>query len=182
MYKKKIDSDEIINCLQGCALGLKLAIGELMKERPDLRSIVAKDVVPAMRRVYDNLSGMVAAQTEKMVLIRSLCLHHIETTELISEDNTVREDTLREAVALMDASFEENASKYHLYSAHLNNLAVTCMTKERPKEAIELFERAIESRKEAKDYTSEQEREQDLEASVGGLKKAEEMLKYMQKE
>ena len=181
LHKQKSDSDEIINCLQGCALGLKIAIGDLLKLRPDLRPIVTSEIVPAMRRIYNKLSGMHCSRITKMILIRSLCLHHIETTELISEDNTVREKTLREAVALMKGAFKEDASKYHLYSAHLNNLAVVCMTKERPEEAIEIFEEAIVSRKRATDYTTRFEREQDLHASVDGLRKAREMLEYMQK-
>ena len=94
LYTGENETDEIINCLQGCALGLKLSVTELAKQRPDLRSIVLKDVVPAMRRVYDKLSNMMDAHGEKMVLIRSLCLHHIETTELISDNNPIREKIL----------------------------------------------------------------------------------------
>ena len=43
-----IETDEMINCLQGCALGLKLSVSKLVKIRPDLRSIAADKVVPAM--------------------------------------------------------------------------------------------------------------------------------------
>ena len=179
LYNSNRDSDEIVNCLQGCALGLKIAAGDLLKERPDLRSIVADDVVPAMRRIYDKLSNMFSAHTHKMVLIRSLCLHHIETTELIAEENLVRERSLREAIDLMDKAFGDEAGKYHLYSSHLNNLAVVCMVKEEIEEAIATFEKAIESRKTATDYSSEPERNRDIEASKSGLEKSKEMLRYM---
>ena len=179
LYKKGIDTDEIINCLQGLALGLKIAAGQLMKKRPDLRMIVAKVVVLAMRCIYNDLSGMFSAEANKMVLVRSLCLHHIETTELIAEDNRVREETLREAVELMERAFGERASKYNLYSSHLNNLAVTCMTQERPGEAIEIFEKAIDSRLKAEDYKTDIEKQEDLVASEDGLRKAKEMLSYM---
>ena len=172
--------DEIINCLQGCALGLKMAAADLMKERGDLRSIVADDIVPAMRRIYVKLSDRQTAGTTISVLIRSLCLHHIETTELLCDDNTVRERTLREAVALMEKEFGEAAGKHHLYSCHLNNLGVFCMTQERPREAICIFEKSIESRRMAEDYTTEQERAKDLAASEDGLRKAKEMLRFMQ--
>ena len=179
LYTEETETDEMINCLQGCTLGMKLAVTELVKQRPDFRSIVNRDVVPAQRRVYNKLSNMLSAHNEKMVLIRSLCLHHIETTELVSDDNKVREKTLREAVAMMDKEFGDRARDFHLYSAHLNNLAVTCMTQERPEEAIGLFCRAIECRLTAKDYTSMEEKESDLKASQGGLQKAEEMQKFM---
>ena len=179
LYTEETETDEMINCLQGCTLGMKLAVTALVKQRPDFRSIVNRDVVPAQRRVYNKLSNMLSAHNEKMVLIRSLCLHHIETTELVSEDNRVREKTLREAVAMMDQEFGENAGNYHLYSAHLNNLAVTCMTQEQPEEAITLFRRAIDCRHTAKDYDTEEEKRSDLKASQGGLQKAEEMLAFM---
>ena len=180
LYTEETETDEMINCLQGCILGMKLAVTELVKQRPDFRSIVNRDVVPAQRRVYNKLSNMLCAHNEKMVLVRSLCLHHIETTELVSDDNKVREKTLREAVAMMDQEFGENAGNYRLYSAHLNNLAVACMVEERPEEAIGLFHRAIECRHTAKDYTSTEEQESDLELSKGGLQNAEEMQKFMQ--
>ena len=132
--------------MQGCVLGLKISVKALIKERPDLKCIVSRDVVPAMRRIYNKLSNMLSAGAEKMVLLRSLCLHHIETTEHIAENNGVREDTLREAIRMMDEELEERARKFHLYSAHVNNLAVTCMSKDRPEEAIDLFHKAIECR------------------------------------
>ena len=52
-----------------------------MKIRPDLRSIVADKVVPAMRRIFNKLCGIMVAEDRKMILIQSLYLHHIETTE-----------------------------------------------------------------------------------------------------
>ena len=179
LYTGETETDEMINCMQGCALGLKLSVAALMKERPDLRTIVTKDVVPAMRRVYTKLSNMLAASGEKMVLIRSLCLHHIETTELIAEDNSVRETTLREAIELMDQELGDRACKFHVYSAHVNNLAVTCMNQERPEEAIELFQKAIACRNSAEDYDTHAEKEDDLKMSREGLEKAREMLADM---
>ena len=179
LYTGENETDEIINCLQGCALGLKLSVTELVKQRPDLRSIVLKDVVPAMRRVYDKLSQMMDAHGEKMVLIRSLCLHHIETTELISDNNPIRENTLREAIQLMDEELGERANKFHLYSAHVNNLAATCYTLDRPDDAIELFKKAIEYRKTAQDYDDPDERNDDVKTSERGLNKAMEMRAYM---
>jgi len=180
LYKEQTETDEMINCLQGCALGLKLAVGALVKERPDLRTLVSQDVVPSMRRIYNKLSNMMAAHGEKMVLIRSLCLHHIETTELVAENNAVRETTLREAIELMDEELGNRAPKFHLYSAHVNNLAVTCMTQDRPDEAIDLFKKAIECRNSAEDYDDQLEKASDLKMSNGGLQKAYEMRAYMQ--
>ena len=178
-YTGPVETDTIMNCFQGCILGLKISVGELVKERPDLRSIVSRNVVPAMRRIYNKLTNMMELQEEKTILIRSLCLHHIETTELISENNAVREKTLREAIQMMDRELGESANKFHLYNGHLNNLAVTCMSLDRPDEAIDLFEKAIECQKSAEDYDSSNEREGDLEMSNKGLEKAREMLAYM---
>ena len=180
MYTGQTETDEITNCLQRCALGLKLSVTALVKQRPDLRRIVSDDVVPAIRRVYDKLSSMMDAHGEKMVLIRSLCLHHIETTELVSDNNSVREKTLREAIRMMDQELMGGVSKFNLYSAHVNNLAVTCMSQDRPAEAVELFTKAIEYRNIAEDYNSSAERTNDLAMSQEGLRKAHEMLAYMQ--
>ena len=180
LYTGEVETDDIINCMQGCALGLKLSVSALVKERPDLRCIVSQDVVPAMRRVYNKLSNMQGAGDEKMVLVRSLCLHHIETTELVAENNGIREDTLREAIWMMDEELEDRARKFHLYSAHINNLAVTCMSKDRPEEAIDLFRKAIECRESAEDYDDQLEKMSDLMASKNGLEKAQEMLDYRQ--
>ena len=179
LYTGETETDEIINCMQGCTLGLNLSVSALVKERPDLRTIVTKDVVPAMRRVYTKLSNMLDASGEKMVLIRSLCLHHIEITELIAEDNSVREITLREAIELMDQELGDRADKFRIYSAHVNNLAVTCMIQERPEDAIELFQKAIKCRNSAQDYDTSAEKENDLKMSRDGLQKAHEMHAYM---
>ena len=179
MYTGLTETDVIINCMQGCGLGLKLAVTELVKQRPDLRSIVSRDVVPAIRRVYGKLTGMMGAHGEKMVLIRSLCLHHIETTELILENNAVREKTLQEAIAMMDEELKERACNFHLYSAHVNNLAVTCMSQDRPDEAIKLFEQSLKNRSTAQDYDDPAEKERDLEMTKKGLLKAHEMREYM---
>ena len=180
LYTGEVETDDIINCMQGCVLGLKMSVSALVKERPDLICIVSRDVVPAMRRVYNKLSDMQAAGSEKMVLVRSLCLHHIETTELVAENNGVREDTLREAIRMMDEELGDRARKFHLYSAHINNLAVTCMSKDRPEEAIDQFKKALECRESAEDYDDPMERMNDLRISKNGLEKAHEMLVYRQ--
>ena len=173
-----IETDEMINCLQGCALGLKITVSKLVKIRPDLRSIVSEKVVPAMRRIFDKLCGIMVAEDEKMVLIQSLCLHHIETTELRAEDSSVREHTLREAIALMDQKLGEEACQHKLYSAHLNNLGVACMTQNKADEAATFLYQAIEARKRAKDYDSELEQKMDLTMSKSALKDVEEMIHY----
>ena len=182
LYTGEFETDVIINCLQGCALGLKMSVVELVKQRPDLRCIVSRDVVPAIRRCYIKLSNMMRAHDEGMVLVRSLCLHHLETTELISENNAVREETLREAIRMMDQELGGRANQFRLYSAHFNNLAVTCMSLERPDEAIALFEQAIEYRNTATDYKDPAEKKSDLKISRDGLEKAREMKAYMSHE
>ena len=181
LYEKGVDTNGMINCLQGCALGLKIVVEQLMKVRPDLRPIVASDVVPAMRRVYDQLSVVFCCRTNRLVLIRSLCLQYIETTEMVSEDYRAREATLKEAIVLMETAFKETVSKYSLYNSHLNNLAVLYMDKERPNEAIELFEKAIQSNLKAEDYKNESVRENDLLSCKKGQAKAKEMLKIVEK-
>ena len=125
LYNGPIETDTMMNCFQECILGLKISEGKLVKKRPDLRSIVSRNVVPAMCRIYNKLTNMMELQEEKTILIRSLCLHHIKTTELISENNAVRKKTLRKAIQMMDGILGESANKYRLFSGHLSNLAVT---------------------------------------------------------
>ena len=180
LYTGEVETDEIINCLQGCALGLKISVLALVKERPDLRCIVSRDVVPAIRRIYIKLSNMLGAGDEKMVLVRSLCLHHIETTEHVAENNWVREDTLREAIRMMDEELGDRAKKFKLYSAHVNNLAATCIFKDRPEEAIDQFKKAIACRESAEDYNDLTKKMNELRISKNGLKEAQEMLAYGQ--
>ena len=173
-----IETDEMVNCLQGCALGLKIAVSKLVKIRPDLRSIITAKVVPAMRRIFRKLCEIMVAEDKKMVLIQAMCLHHIETTELRAGDSSVRELTLKEAIALMDQKLGEEACKHNLYSAHLNNLGVVCMFQNKADEAVAYLHRAIAARKTAEDYDTEMERKADLAMSESALESAEEMIQY----
>ena len=81
---------------------------------------------------------------------------------------------------MMDEELGDRARKFHLYSAHINNLAVTCMSKDRLEEAIDQFKKAIECRESAEDYDDPMEKMNDLRISKNGLEKAHEMLAYRQ--
>ena len=119
------------------------------------------------------------AEDKKMVLIQSLCLHHIETTELRAEDSSIRKPTLREAIALMDQKLGEEACQHHLYSAHLNNLGVACMNQNKAAEAAAYLHQAIDARSTAQDYDTKEEQEKDIAMSKFALQDVEEMIEYM---
>ena len=174
-----IETDEMVNCLQGCALGLKISVSKLVKVRPDLRSLVSTTVVPAMRRIFNKLCGIMVADNRKMVLIQSLCLHHIETTELRAEDSSICEPTLREAIALMDQKLGEEACQYYLYGTHLYNLGVACIKQNRAEEAAAYLHQAIDARSAAQDYETKEEQKKAIAMSKSALQDAEEMIRYM---
>ena len=180
MLSKPSESEEIITCLMGCSSGLHDAATSLIEKRPDLRCIVADDIVPAMRRIYDKLSRMMIAQNGQIIQIRSLCLYNIEKTELIAEDNTIREKTLREAIGLMENAFGEKASEDMLYCSHVMSLAAFCLENNKAKEANKLFRKAIKCRNEVKDerFNTEDQKNSHLESCMLGLRKSKEMLNF----
>ena len=93
LYTGEVETDDIINCMQGCALGLKMSVSALVKERPDLICIVSRDVVPAMRRVYNKLSDMQAAGSEKIWYWFVLCACITLKRQTLSQKTTGFEKT-----------------------------------------------------------------------------------------
>ena len=79
----------------------------------------------------------------------------------------------------MNQELGERANNFHLYSAHVNNLAATSYSLDRPDEAIDLFEKAIECRKTAQDYNDPNDRNDDVLTGERGLNKAIEMCAHM---
>ncbi|CAK8689371.1 unnamed protein product [Clavelina lepadiformis] len=167
---------DAVSALQGCALGTKLAVTELLEKHKVSKQTVRKHVIPEMHKFIDCLGRFKSVEKKLICIVQGLCLHHVEHCEFLVGDVNAREASIKRAITSMKDVLGSEAEKHHLYGGHLNNLGHTYLVKDRPGDAASYFSQAIVAKKRAEDYDTQAEKLEDIKKSELALQLARRQL------
>ena len=170
------DVARVLHGVQAFMLGIKLCIMDIAQECSFYNNIVRLCILPKMRILLRGVFESVIGRSKKdLVMVEVLCMHHLEISEGFVGDYDASEATLIASLHRLESVLGENAKTVHLYGAALNNLGATYFRKKKPDEAIIRLTQSIEANMNATDYTSEAERQGDVERTGQLLSQAENM-------
>ena len=159
-------------------VSLQNSIKKARKECYSYRKTLRLWVLPRMRntfeRVFDNAGGK---SKRVLTLLEVSCKHGLEITEGYVDDLDAVEETLKNAIEQFTSVLRQDAKEMHLLGYLLNNLGSNCKIQRRPEEAKDYLTQAIEVKRNAKDYTTEEEQKQDIAFTTRILKNTEKMLR-----
>ena len=174
------DVSRQLHGVQAFMLGIKLCIMKIAQEYSFYNNIVRLRILPKMRIFLKAVFERIIGRSKKdLVMVEVLCMHHLEVSEGFVGDYDASEATLIASLDRLEAVLGEGAKTVHLYGTALNNLGATYLRKKKPDEAIDRLTQAIVVNMNATDYTSEEERTNDVQRSERVLNQAENMKKRM---
>ncbi|XP_078493051.1 uncharacterized protein LOC108949958 [Ciona intestinalis] len=136
-------SKECLVGISDCAWGMKESIRPMLSRDKGLKPIVRTHVIPLMRDMREITRGSDDVSEENRCLQEVECLCQIGVSEYLVGDLDSKEKTLKEAIAIMERVYKENAVKYEIYGQCLNTLGYTYGCTSRPNDACLYYRKAI---------------------------------------
>jgi len=154
-----------------CVLGMKNAAERLLKTEPSYKALVQLCVTPLMREMVHKIQAMNDLDIKSRAVSEAWCLHYIGIVDGLVGNWTSFESEASEAVKLLRSAYLTDASRLQVLGACLNNLGYVCSVTNRKEEAIKYYRQAVDAKKRACDYSSDKEKQKDIELSQNNLKK-----------
>nr|XP_026692798.1 uncharacterized protein LOC108949958 [Ciona intestinalis] len=129
--------------IRSCVCGIDVSIRAMISRDEGLKPIVRTHVIPLMRDMQEMIRRSDDVSKEERYLEEVDCSCQIGVSEYYVGDLDSVEKTLKEAIAIMDRVFKENAGKYSVYAACLYNLGHTYMNTSRLNDACQCFLKSI---------------------------------------
>ena len=175
------DNEKMLSGIGRNVIRLQRSIKKASQECYAYKKTMRLWVLPRMRTTLQTVFCNASGKSRKAItLLEVACKHALEISEGYVDDFTAVETTLTEAKEQLMSVLGQEARKMHLLGTLLNNLGANCLMQKRPQEAKKYLNEAIKVNKNAKDYDTQAERENDIMRSRRALSRAEEMLKRQQ--
>ena len=172
------NNEKMLSGIGSNMIRLQKSIKKARKECYTYKKTMRLWVLPRMRTTLQTVFCNASGKSRKVVILLEVaCKHKLEISEGYVDDFSAVETTLTEAKEQLLSVLGQEAKEMHLLGTLLNNLGANCLMQKRPQEAKKYLTLAIEVNKNAKDYDTQAERENDIKRSSQALSRAEEMLK-----
>ena len=153
----------VVTCLLRCCIGTSIIVQEAIEKGELDKELVGDHVIPFMKKAKAGIERHLPFNPEEISQVVAACLHSIEQCQKNIDDLDGREASLKEAISLLRNNLREDVQKKKIFGTCLNNLGHTYMSKHRIKEAIPLFQQAMEATMTADDFDSLEEKRAEIE-------------------
>ena len=171
--------EEKIKEMEQCGAGMMTACTSMVVQNSDTKRIVKDHVIPLMRDNLSQITREAPARATTDCPEVTCARQYISMCERLVSPWTEHELKLRADITRLNDSHGDDGGKQQIYGYLLSNLAGVCSRTSRGKEAMSLYEQAIDAYKSATDYDGdEQRRRTDIEECEQKLQAIKEKLTW----